>query len=313
MAVRWLPVPALPDIEENHRSQGSGELRYEDVAQDGRLSIHAMPQAIGWVWQDLMAKLPATMQMARQGVIPILTRLVIHSFESPVRVDKPMHSDGGFYLARNLAADKLFLNMEANVRGAGGRMIPETGPFDLCAAGHVFAEHTFTNIFAAAGKRAVTSLDTPGYPKIPTEIYDAAPPHNAGQLRTDDAWIVPCQRVADQLATSLDHTDSNQHVNSLTYIRFFIDAVQRRIQQAISEGVPIQKRPRLVRAVEIAYRKPCFAGDVIQADVGLFASAVAVSANKSPVAASGEMLGAAGALTRLGDDKPCVYVRLAML
>ena len=53
----------------------------------------------------------------------------------------------------------------------------------------------------------------------------------------------------------LVHTDSNQHVNSLVYMRLFEEAVLRRFAAL---GLP---EPVLARRLEIAYRKPCFAGD----------------------------------------------------
>lgn len=49
------------------------------------------------------------------------------------------------------------------------------------------------------------------------------------------------------------HTDSNQHVNSLVYLRLFEEAVLR--------SLPAKTGPVLARRLEIAYRKPCFAGD----------------------------------------------------
>jgi len=88
---------------------------------------------------------------------------------------------------------------------------------------------------------------------------------------------------------TLDQTDANQHVNSLVYIRSFLDAAQRRLA---ATGQPLKLRSR---AVDIAYRKPCFAGDRVRAHLRLFDLAGAV--------------GAAGSF--VGDDgKPRCYVRV---
>jgi hypothetical protein len=65
-------------------------------------------------------------------------------------------------------------------------------------------------------------------------------------------------------AFGLDHTDSNQHVNSLVYPRLFAEAALRRLAEL--------ERPRrlLIRALDIAYRKPSFAGDRVRIHTRLF-------------------------------------------
>ena len=89
----------------------------------------------------------------------------------------------------------------------------------------------------------------------------------------------------------LDHTDANQHVNSLVYIRTFLEAVQRRVATA---GKSVKVRSR---AVDIAYHKPCFAGDRVRSHVRLFDHE--------------GTLGAAGHIS--GDDgKPRCFVRVLL-
>ena len=98
---------------------------------------------------------------------------------------------------------------------------------------------------------------------------------------------------------SLDQTDSNQHVNSLVYIRIFGDAVNRRLASAWPAGRPPAKEYRPLsgrtKAVDIAYRKPCFAGDRVRAKLRLFETS--------------EGLGAAGLVEGV-DGKPRCYVRV---
>ena len=53
------------------------------------------------------------------------------------------------------------------------------------------------------------------------------------------------------------HTDSNQHVNSLTYPRIFEEAALRRIMQDARIPSPHEL---LARAVEVRWRRPFFAG-----------------------------------------------------
>jgi hypothetical protein len=107
---------------------------------------------------------------------------------------------------------------------------------------------------------------------------------------------------------TLDQTDSNQHVNSLVYIRLFHDAINRRLAAA---GQPLlQVRSR---AVDIAYRKPCFAGDKVRAQLRLFQH------DRGPPCHGAEqsgrpagVLGAAGVVEGVADGKPRCYVRVEL-
>jgi hypothetical protein len=63
--------------------------------------------------------------------------------------------------------------------------------------------------------------------------------------------------VADAapLAFGLTHTDANQHVNSLAYPQIFEDAALRRWMD-----IGQDTRSLLVDYIDVAFRKPCFAG-----------------------------------------------------
>jgi len=54
------------------------------------------------------------------------------------------------------------------------------------------------------------------------------------------------------------HTDSNMHINSLVYLRMFEEAALRRFR-ALGQGSAL-----LGRSLDIAYRKPCFAGQTMR-------------------------------------------------
>jgi hypothetical protein len=54
------------------------------------------------------------------------------------------------------------------------------------------------------------------------------------------------------------HTDSNMHVNSLVYVRLFEEAALRRFA-ALGRGTGV-----LGRTLDIAYRRPCFAGQTVR-------------------------------------------------
>jgi hypothetical protein len=230
----------------------------------------AIPPAIGWtVWRQLLAGHPSARAMQAQGVVPILSRLTVDGTDAPIRVDHRVEATGGYQRAHHAVGgviEKLFLNMWVEVRGVSGRIAPPEGPGPSVLAGRVFAEHTFTRLFAPPDQRRVTHLDLEGVPPVPAARYDfppattaMEPPHGADLL--DDDY------VADDADTvfGLDHTDSNQHVNSLVYPRLFAEAALRRL----AERERSQKV--LVRALDIAYRKPSFAGDRVRIHTRLFA------------------------------------------
>lgn len=271
-------------------------MHYHDVAQDGRLCVTAPAPAIGWLWRDLITHLPGAREIQGKGTIPVLTRLIINTSEAPVRVDQGLTADGGYYLARNTTGSHLYLNIGATMYARGGRLLPLSGPEPAFAAASIFAEHTFTNIFGGPGQRAVTKLHASGFPEIPSDIYDTSAPALIAEVPTTATTLAADDFDDAYLIAGLDHTDSNQHINSLVYVRWFIDAALRRCA-SIDQSKPM----RLARALEVAYRKPCFAGDRLRAKLALYQPADDTAA-----------IGVAGALFRNHDDKPCAYLRLIL-
>lgn len=258
--------PAEPDVSEEQRGRGRVALRYEDVAQDGRLMLGAAPQALGEaVWRATLRKHPSSALMREQGVLPILSRLVIVGGDGPCSVDEPLDALGCYDTAASLGAsgevERLHLNMWARLEG------PRASTFDPQPArarehqlvSRVFGEHVFTRPFAPPSERKVVRLALPGLPAVPEARYVprtvlevlAAPP-SATPL---DAELT---RDGVPFVFGVAHTDSNQHVNSLVYPRLFEEAAVRRLAL---NGVA---RPVLARQVELLYRKPSFAGEQVR-------------------------------------------------
>ncbi len=295
--VARLPSPSLPAaLPAPQHGRPTGEMHYDDVAQDGRLCVTAPAPAIGWLWRDLITHLPGAREIQGKGTIPVLTRLIINTSEAPVRVDQGLTADGGYYLARNSAGSHLYLNIGSTIYARGGRLLPLSGPEPAFAAATIFAEHTFTNIFGGPGQRAVTKLQASGFPEVPSDIYDASAPALIADVPTNATTLAELGPDDAYLFAGLDHTDSNQHINSMVYVRWFIDAALRRCA-SIGQSKPM----RLTRSLEVAYRKPCFARDRLSARLALYVPADDAAA-----------IGAAGALYRNDDDKPCAYLRLIL-
>jgi hypothetical protein len=287
------PAPPMPALPPEQIADAKFDLRFEDIAQDGRMMVTALPPAVGWtVWNKLLLHHPERAALEK-GIVAILTRLTVEGGDQPIRVDKRVDATGGYQIAREAGGDRLYLNMWVEVRGRMGRIVPAEGPGEPVMAGRVFAEHTFTRLFAPPDKRRVTTLDAPGME--PTAEYPFPGAATAMQL-PDGAVPLDDEYLPDEtgICFGLDHTDSNQHVNSLVYPRLFAEATLRRLGR---HGVP---RHLLVRHLDVAYRKPSFAGDRVRLHIRSFRL--------------GERVGAAGFLVADGEplDKPRCAARILL-
>jgi hypothetical protein len=299
LAAMWFPAPSAPVFPPDHAITTERHLRYEDCTQDGRLTGIAIPPALFTLWDTGLARHAGVRNAQAAGVISLLTRLTLTSFDQAIRVNRPVESVVGFELAHDRDAagevSRLFMNVWADVRGIPGRASRTSPPPDSRApvlAGRAFAEHTFTRPFAPPDQRRVTSLaGIEGYPELPATRYTSPTPSSAAEAPAGATWID--ELAADPVETrfTLDQTDANQHVNSLVYVRLFLDAVQRRLA---SGGLPATLRSK---AVDIAYRKPCFVGERVRAHIRMFAH--------------GDHLGGAGFLAAAGEEaRPRCYVRV---
>jgi acyl-CoA thioesterase FadM len=264
-----MPVP--PHVPPYQQVSGEMSLRYEDLCQDGRLVVEAMPAAIGNVfWRQAMQPSGLGEALHNDGVMPILTRLVTAAGEGPLSIGPPLQGTARYGLAtlRNTAGDieRLVLDVWIDIEGVFGitHGPPPERAGERLVAGRVFAEHTFTRVFAAPGERKVRRLPSP---------LPSVPPHERPYQPPDDLLVLPegaepidASLCAESLPMvfGLDHTDANQHVNSLVYPRLFREAALRRLA-AHGEAAAC-----LTVLQETSFRKPCFAGDTMRIAVQLF-------------------------------------------
>lgn len=294
----WFPDE--PEVPAGQRSSGTTPLRYEDVAQDGRIMLLALPHAIGDViWRKVLVGHPIS-RLSHGGVNTILSRFVIEGGEGPISVRRPLDAEGRYQLSHCAGDDgevrHLMLNMWAKMTGPIGRTQgpPPPRAGETVPVGRVFAEHVFTRLFAPPGQRKVVRLEGEGLPAVPPDRWTWRAPEAVLTLEPGaqplDAAPLPDET---EVVFGLNHTDSNQHVNSLVYPRLFVDAALRRFA-AHGHG-----RPVLARRLEIAYRKPCFAGDRARLALQAFTD--------------GNRLGAAGVFVPAGDPSAAPYCFLHML
>ena len=261
----WVPpswIPEEPPVPPGHHTQGRLQLRYEDLAQDGHLVVEAMSSALGVLWYGLDADRRRRLGGGR-GELPILSRLVLEAGEGPIPLGGPTEAHGQAQLAHTVGPDgvvnRVVLNMWGRLTSIIGRTV---GPRPADAgravvAGRIFAEHVYTRPFGPPAERRVLALDLGEGPVVPEDrhVYRSAEstlalPEGAEPL---DAEL---ERDPSFTVFGIDHTDSNQHVNSLVYPRLFIEAALRRLD---ARGLA---RPALrAQSIEMAYRKPSFAGE----------------------------------------------------
>src|SRR5436853_197925 len=136
-----ISYPDEPALPSSHRAEGSAALRYEDVAQDGRILLDALPTGLGvTVWEKLLSKHPLA-------------------------------------------------------RVAKGLPEPD------------------------------------GLPKVPERPYAWRAPECLLDEPAHATPLEPEPRADAPVVFGIGHTDSNQHVNSLVYLRRFEEGVLRRLAE----------------------------------------------------------------------------------
>jgi hypothetical protein len=241
------------------RASARVSLRFEDVTQDGRIVLEALPTVLGpTVWRDL-DKSPGFRVCYENGVFPILSRLMLEGTGGPFSPLGRVDAEGSYRMAR--ASDGRFmLEVWADLHAPiGQHFAPLLPDAQRALAGRVLAEHVFTRPFASPGERRVTAFDFEGAPLV-TETRSAPLPF-------ESVAALPLGAKALEVAPRIDsvpivfgifHTDGNMHVNSLAYLRVLEEAALRRFVE-LGRGSRV-----LGRSIDIAYRRPCFAGQTMR-------------------------------------------------
>lgn len=255
------PFPAIPAVPEEQTTSGEATLNYEDITQDGRLLLTSPYLTCSRVlWAKLFSDSPFIRALQHQGIAPVFSRLFIEGASGPFGMAAPLTLRGGYELAsagREGSVERILLNMWGEVQGKRARMggPKPAGAGEVVSAGRFFTEQVLTRPTAPPEERKVRRLSIPGFPEVPEARYPL----------WDIAAITELPPGAEPLEPALSpdsaptvfglcHTDSNQHVNSIVYLRMFEEAALRRLSAL---GV----RGGLARECEVGYRKPFFAGD----------------------------------------------------
>ncbi len=255
----WFPDE--PEVPETDRVQGQCGVRYEDVSQEGQLLLLSTLYPLGdVVWRQLLGNHPLTARPQDTGVLPILSRLLVETTASPISVAAALDVDARIQLAHGLVdcrVDRIYLNIWMRLFGVVARTnAPRpAGAGASVQVARVFVEHVLTRPFAAPAERKVTALEVPDFPAVPPTEWPLRTPADVLACPSD-ARLVDASPVSEthEVVFGYNHTDSNRHVNSLVYPRLFLEAALRRFA---AHGWDTRRH---ARRLEVAFRKPCFAG-----------------------------------------------------
>lgn len=265
-------IPAFPDRVPDGAASSEVVMRFEDIAQNGRALVEAAATSVNeTLWRVALRDHPVEVEAISKGTIAILTRFVVETGDGPFSVDGPFDADARFVLAHGIGrggeVDRIYFNAWVDTFAPLGRtnLPPPSNAGQRAVVARAFAEHVFTRPFAEPSLRRVTRLEGPGLPGVPEERYDAPDPAELLTLPEGGRALDESMRVDEtRIVFGLRHTDSNQHVNSLVYPQHFEEAALRRFAS-------LGHDPKLLaRKLEIAYRKPCFAGQTARIALAAF-------------------------------------------
>lgn len=257
------------DLDASHLSEGHLHLRYDDVTQDGHLRTVAMSHAIGRAfWAPVAKRLLGGLH--GQGVVPILSRMCMAAGDGPIGLEAGVRGEAVHTLAwasRTETVERILLCVWVTLFAPRGRVYgpPPAGAGEMLTVGRIYAENVFTRPFAPPGERRVLALDAPGLPRIPERRVPLATADEVLELPEGGKWTSAWERDPAPVVFGVDHTDSNQHVNSLVYPQIFRDAALRAWARA--------EHDTAVRVVfdDLVFRKPCFAGQQLGTAIRTYA------------------------------------------
>lgn len=258
-------IPPTPEVPAHQLGRGTVRLRFEDLAQDGRLVLSSIPTALAEACWASVFKTPWTREALNQGLVPILAHAVLVGDPGPFAVNEDHAAEGRWALGHTVdatgAVNRLLMNMWVELGGPKGLTYgdPPPGAGTRLRAGRMYAEHVLTRPFAEPHERKVLRIDVPGLEAVPSLRFPWTAPESLtkipdGAEALDADWFVePAPYVF-----GLVHTDVNQHVNSLVYPKVFEAAALRRIHTHGAQAVLLSRR------AEMSFRKPTFAGEALR-------------------------------------------------
>ncbi len=256
------PLEIPPPPEDSECGTGSSTLRFEDVAQDGRLRLEGVWPPIGPILWNRMEFSKTLARLGQHGVRAVLTRVVMQGGDDPLSVRNRCEHEVRFRLAHTVdeqgQPNRLIFDTWLDSFAPRGHEnnpgAPSSGPRVRVA--HAYGQHVFTRPAAPAGKHRVTAFEDPELPAVPPARTEWLAPGELLWLPEDAEPLEPAFRPdAAPIVFGLCHTDGNQHVNFLAYPRLAEEAALRRAKELGHDA------RLLARRADVGYRKPGFAGE----------------------------------------------------
>ena len=242
-----LEYPSLPDVGETFR--GVGKTRPRPILWGGKIP----------------GLLPFMLAARDDGVRAVLTRVFLDGGVGPMSALEPVETEVRTELARNLDdagnIRRLLLNTwlvsKAALGKRGDPSVPGSGAPQLIS--RAFGQHVMTRPLAPPGQHRVDSLKMDGESYIPESVGEYFPSEDSVAIPAGSELIEaePREDVVP-VVFGLTHTDPNQHVNFLAYANIVEVVALRRLHELGFDGM------FLARKMELGYRKPCFAGEVLR-------------------------------------------------
>jgi hypothetical protein len=113
-------IPPIPEGDATDVGTAEIRPRYEDITQDGRVVLTALMQGLGMsVWRAMGKRVPAD-AFAREGILPLLRRLVLVGEGAPFSVGEKIEYEGTWRFAREKDGERIFLLMWMEARAQNG-------------------------------------------------------------------------------------------------------------------------------------------------------------------------------------------------
>jgi acyl-CoA thioesterase FadM len=261
-----LEFPNIPEVGETFRGVGKTRPRYEDICQDGRLRIQGAWAPIGPIlWGGkIPGLLPFMLASRDDGVRSVLTRVFLDGGVGPMTAMAPVETEVRTELARNLDDEgnlrqlllNTWLSSKAQLGKRGDPSVPGRGEPQLIS--RAYGQHVMTRPSAPRGQRRVEALKMKGEAYVPEAVGEYYRPEAAVEVPAG-AELIDLEPRDDAVPVvfGLTHTDGNQHVNFLAYANIVESVALRRLHELGFD------RLFLAEKMELGYRKPCFAGEIV--------------------------------------------------
>lgn len=252
--------PPGPELPENDAGEETSPLRYDDVTQDGRVRLEASWRPMG---RQLWSRPEPSRVLGKleHGVSTVLARVMMESSEIRVAPRAPVRTQVRFRFEHTVdkggAPNRILLNTwtESTVRDDDGVAV---------LLGRSYGQRVFQRIEGPPRERTITRLEglSDG---VPAHRSDWEPVLSLLELPHGAEPLDPKPRLdSTRVVFGLSHTDGNQHVNFLAYPKLVEQA-------ALGRFVDLGVGARLIaRRVELGYRIPAFAGDILRVAVQAF-------------------------------------------